>query len=198
MIQVLSRLFRNSTQEIRVGMLGLDNAGKTTLLYQLIGNLQNQELQPTSGFNLETIRYKQYSLKIWDVGGGNPKNRVLWRHYNEKTTKAIIFVIDGADIQRLPYAANELQWLWWRPELSQAVFLIFVNKQDLGSSSTLKQQEIAELLDLRNVSIYHSWAVQECCALTGEGVWQGLQKLVQMYKERETKSRLYLKKTVDF
>ncbi|KAM7346621.1 uncharacterized protein ACRADG_006478 [Cochliomyia hominivorax] len=174
--------------EIRIGMLGLDNAGKTTLLYKLTENMEHEEIIPTIGFNVETIRFKQYLLNIWDVGGSKPKSRILWQHYNEKSTKAIIFVIDATDLQRLPIAANELNWLWWSRELSQAVFLIFANKQDL-TQQALSGQQIADILNLKNAPKYHAWVVQDCCALTGEGVEEGLQKLMQLYERQQTKTR---------
>lgn len=186
--QYLTHLFCNTQQEIRIGMLGLDNAGKTTLLYKLAENLSKEEIIPTIGFNVETIRFRQYLLNIWDVGGGKPKSRILWQHYNEKLTKAIIYVIDATDIQRLPYAASELKWLWWRTELSQAIFLIYANKQD-NTEKALSGQKLVELLNLRNASKYHAWDVQECCALTGEGIKEGLFKLMQMYERQKTKTR---------
>lgn len=60
-------------------MLGLDAAGKTTILYKLkLG--QDVTTIPTVGFNVETVTYKNVKFNVWDVGGQD-KIRPLWRHY---------------------------------------------------------------------------------------------------------------------
>jgi len=75
-------------------MLGLDAAGKTTILYRLqLG--EDVHSIPTIGFNVETVNYKNISFTIWDVGGQD-RLRKLWRHYY-KDNDALIFVIDSAD-----------------------------------------------------------------------------------------------------
>ena len=60
-------------------MLGLDAAGKTTILYRLRLN-QDITTIPTVGFNVETVTYKNVKFNVWDVGGQD-KIRPLWRHY---------------------------------------------------------------------------------------------------------------------
>ena len=60
-------------------MLGLDSAGKTTILYRLrVGHAVTTT--PTVGFNVETVSYKKIKMNVWDVGGQD-KIRPLWRHY---------------------------------------------------------------------------------------------------------------------
>jgi len=66
-------------KELRILMLGLDSAGKTTILYKLKSLVDLQTL-PTVGFNVESVKYKGVMLNIWDVGGQD-KIRALWRHY---------------------------------------------------------------------------------------------------------------------
>ena len=69
-------------KEATVKMLGLDAAGKTTILYKLkLGEVVNSV--PTVGctFNVETIQYKKVIFTIWDIGGGTHYSRLLWRHY---------------------------------------------------------------------------------------------------------------------
>lgn len=64
---------------MRILMLGLDAAGKTTILYKLkLG--QSVTTIPTVGFNVETVTYKNVKFNVWDVGGQD-KIRPLWRHY---------------------------------------------------------------------------------------------------------------------
>ena len=45
-----------------------------------------------SGFNVETVEYKNISFTVWDVGGQD-KIRPLWRHYFQntqgKTTRSV-------------------------------------------------------------------------------------------------------------
>merc|ERR1712205_215904 len=77
MSKVWQRLF--SKQEMRILMVGLDAAGKTTILYKLkLGEIVTTI--PTIGFNVETVEYKNISFTVWDVGGQD-KIRPLWRHY---------------------------------------------------------------------------------------------------------------------
>src|SRR5271170_3250657 len=66
-------------KEMRILMVGLDAAGKTTILYKLkLGDIVTTI--PTIGFNVETVEYKNISFTVWDVGGQD-KIRPLWRHY---------------------------------------------------------------------------------------------------------------------
>lgn len=75
--KVLSKYF--GSKEMRLLMLGLDAAGKTTILYKLkLG--QDVTTIPTVGFNVETVTYKKVKFNVWDVGGQD-KIRPLWRHY---------------------------------------------------------------------------------------------------------------------
>jgi len=60
-----------------------------------------------SGFNVETVNYKNISFTVWDVGGGGFMP-VLWRHYFEKT-QGLIFVVDSNDRNRIDQVRDELQ-----------------------------------------------------------------------------------------
>lgn len=78
---LLSRLF--GKKEVRILMVGLDAAGKTTILYKLkLGEIVTTI--PTIGFNVETVEYKGVGFTVWDVGGQD-KIRPLWRHYFQNT-----------------------------------------------------------------------------------------------------------------
>lgn len=65
--------------EMRVVFLGLDGAGKTSILFKLKQNEFTAEI-PTIGFNVEILEYKNLKLTVWDVGGQH-KLRPLWKHY---------------------------------------------------------------------------------------------------------------------
>nr|XP_033513025.1 ADP-ribosylation factor-like protein 5B [Nicotiana tomentosiformis] len=79
--KLFDTFFGNS--EMRVVMLGLDAAGKTTILYKLhIGEVLSTV--PTIGFNVEKVQYKNVIFTVWDVGG-QEKLRPLWRHYFNNT-----------------------------------------------------------------------------------------------------------------
>src|SRR5215217_5497955 len=92
-------------QQMRVLMVGLDAAGKTTILYKLkLGEVVTTI--PTIGFNVETVDYKNISFTVWDVGGQD-KIRLLWRHYYQNT-QGLIFVVDSNDRDRIDDAREEL------------------------------------------------------------------------------------------
>merc|ERR1719178_667237 len=92
-------------QEMRILMVGLDAAGKTTILYKLkLGEVVTTI--PTIGFNVETVEYKNIKFTVWDVGGQD-KIRKLWRNYSQGT-EGIIFVIDSSDRDRIEDAREEL------------------------------------------------------------------------------------------
>ena len=82
----------------QVILLGSDAVGKTSLLYKLKLN-ETIITIPTIGFNVEDIEYKNRTIRIFDLGGGE-KIRYLWHHYFEKT-KCIIFMMNIADKERL-------------------------------------------------------------------------------------------------
>jgi len=94
--------------DARLCMVGLDAAGKTTILYKLkLGEVVTTI--PTIGFNVEAIEYGNLTLTVWDIGGQD-KIRPLWRHYYSDT-QGVIFVVDANDTERFGMAKDELHGL---------------------------------------------------------------------------------------
>ena len=125
-------------------MVGLDAAGKTTILLKLKPGDVVTTISIV-GLNVETVEYKNISFKVWDVGGQD-KIRPLWRHYYQNT-QAIIFVVDSNDRERIDdsrdyenSAKDELHRMLSEEELRDAVLLVFANKQDVPGS--MKVQEV--------------------------------------------------------
>lgn len=157
-------------------MVGLDAAGKTTVLYKLkLGEIVTTI--PTIGFNVETVEYKNISFTVWDVGGQD-KIRPLWRHYFQNT-QGLIFVVDSNDTERISEARDELARMLSEDELRDAVLLVFANKQDLPNA--LKPSELTEKLNLHNMR-NRNWYIQATCATNGEGLYEGLDWLSNQLK----------------
>eukprot|EP00069_Balaena_mysticetus_P002866 bmy_16268T0 len=164
-----NRVHIGPKMEIRVVTLGLDGAGKTTILFKL---KQDEFMQPipTIGFNVETVEYKNLKFTIWDVGGKH-KLRPLWKHYY-LNTQAVVFVVDSSHRDRVSEAHSELAKLLTEKELRDALLLIFANKQDVAGA--LSVEEITELLSLHKLCCGRSWYIQGCDARSGMGLYEGL------------------------
>lgn len=161
----------NLPNDVKALMLGLDAAGKTTLLYTLkLGEVVTTV--PTVGFNVEFVDYKNVSFALWDVGGQKTL-RPLWRHYYDNTD-AVIFVVDSTDTRRLDAAREALNTLFQEVALQKSPFLVCSNKIDLpGSVSTA---QLTERLGLPQVTS-HRWFVQPTNH-TGTGLNEGLDWLI--------------------
>jgi len=164
----LRNLF-DSSLEMKILMLGLDAAGKTSILYKMhLG--ETVSTIPTIGFNVETVRYNRNAITVWDIGGQD-KLRALWRHYYSNND-ALLFVIDSTDESRFDLAREELHKLLNTDELRDSVLLVMANKQDLPSA--VPSSRIVEVLQLRGLTS-RPWLVQGCSALTGDGLLDGFE-----------------------
>merc|ERR1712151_1461821 len=164
---VFAKLF-GGKREMRILMVGLDAAGKTTILYKLkLGEVVTTI--PTIGFNVETVEYKNLSFTVGDVGGQD-KIRPLWRHYYQGTN-GLIYVVDSNDRDRSEDAREELTKMINEDEMRDAVLLVFANKQDLPNAMAV--QEVTEKLGLHNMR-NRQWFIQSACATTGDGLYEGL------------------------
>merc|ERR1711941_100661 len=164
--KLLSGLF--GKKEMRILMVGLDAAGKTTILYKLkLGEIVTTI--PTIGFNVETVEYKNISFTVWDVGGQD-KIRPLWRHYYQGT-QGLIFVVDSNDRDRAEDAREELMKMLNEDEMRDAVLFVFANKQDLPNA--MPAAEVSEKLGLQSLG-KRQWFIQSARATTGDGLYEGL------------------------
>ncbi|XP_035671605.1 ADP-ribosylation factor-like [Branchiostoma floridae] len=163
----------------RILMLGLDAAGKTTILYKLKLN-ETVTTIPTIGFNVEEVCPTKYvSFTVWDVGG-QEKIRQLWRHYYQNS-EGLIFVVDSADRARLEEAREELFGIMESPEFPRGTpIVVIANKQDLPNAASCS--EIVEKLHMRKL-VENQWHVQGACAVTGDGVYDAVEHLGRMVKD---------------
>ena len=158
-------------KEAPILVLGLDNAGKTTILYRLqVGAVVSTI--PTIGFNVETVTFKNVKFQVWDLGG-QTSIRPYWRCYYPNTT-AIVYVVDSCDKERIPTSKEELQGILEEDELRDCIIMVFANKQDLPEAAT--EVEITEGLGLNGVKD-RQWAIFKTSALKGEGLWEGMEWL---------------------
>jgi len=154
-------------RESKIVIVGLSNAGKTTILYRMnLGTVVRT--QPTIGSNVEEVRHQGLSFQVWDLGG-QEKMRDTWSTYFSDTD-AVVFVVDSNDHDNIVIAKMELFNLLLSDELKGACIVIFANKQDvLGCRTPAQISEDLCLVDIRS----HEWHLQSCCALSGEGLREG-------------------------
>lgn len=168
----LEKLWQSFHRDSGILILGLDNAGKTAVLYALhLGEAITYTI-PTIGFNVEEVDIGHVSIKMWDIGG-QTKLRALWPHYFGQTD-GVVFVVDSADIDRMETAKTELHALMSHKELTGKPFLILANKQDLPNA--LRKEQIVDALELASVT-WLAWHVVECSAIKNDRARIGLQWL---------------------
>mmetsp|Transcript_12168 Transcript_12168/g.19463 ORF Transcript_12168/g.19463 Transcript_12168/m.19463 type:complete len:193 (-) Transcript_12168:100-678(-) len=177
-------------QEMRILMVGLDAAGKTTILYKL-KLAEVVTTIPTIGFNVETVEYKNIEFTVWDIGGQH-LIRPLWRHYYQGT-EAVIFVVDSNDRARIDGGSNQYDEDNARDQLHQMLaddllndcaVLVLANKQDLPNAMSVDEiSRRMQMQQLRN----RDWYVQATCATTGDGLYEGLDWLSKAVNKKGKK-----------
>lgn len=177
LLKILQKLRSSDDKELRVLVLGLDNAGKTTLLKQL-SNEDVTNITPTTGFNIKSVQTKGFNLNVWDIGGQR-NIRPYWKNYYENTN-CLIYVVDSTDKKRLEETSLELEDLLNEEELAAVPVLVYANKQDMNSA--LKSEEVATSLSLHSIR-GRPWQIQPCSAKTNEGVQDGLEWLLKTAKK---------------
>lgn len=161
-------------------IVGLDAAGKTTILYKLIlGEIVTTI--PTIGFNVETFVYKKINFTLWDVGGCD-KIRPLFRHYLPGTN-FLVYVIDANDRERILEAKDLLFSLISSEECQQIPVLVFLNKVDLPNA--MNSAEVQDKLGLNEIRS-RSWFIQLCNAVSGDGLYEGFDWLLKVLQTKST------------
>ncbi|XP_073428729.1 ADP-ribosylation factor 1-like 2 [Dendrobates tinctorius] len=182
---IYQTLLNFSGTKARIMLLGLDAAGKTTLLYRLKLN-ETVTTIPTIGFNVETVEpIHNVTFTVWDVGGTD-KIKPLRKHYF-MDTDGLVFVVDSADAQKFGEAREELIAILECDEMRGVPFVVMANKQDLPGAQ--KPMEIAEKLGLMKMK-EHLWYVQGCCATNGDGLVEGLEVLTNLVKQFQKNKQL--------
>lgn len=167
---LMSLVFKSAT----ILILGLDNAGKTVILYCLKLGEPLDYTVPTLGFNIEVLDYKGLTINAWDLGGQS-SYRTMWHSYYS-SSNAVVYIIDSADRERFDESRKELEALMRHDELFSKPFLIFANKQDLPGAAN--KQEIIEAFRL-NHTTHQNWTVVPCCAKSNSKIMQGFEWLAQ-------------------
>ena len=152
------------TKEIQVILVGLDNAGKTSVLYRMqLGQVLST--MPTIGFSNERLTYGDMKIHALDIGGQTTL-RQFWNSYY-KHTDVVLFVVDGTDTDRMATCRNELMQLVSDPALANSTIAILVNKCDAAHYQPI--QETKQMLSVGTIKQKHC-RVFETSALTGDGL----------------------------
>uniref|UniRef100_A0A7S1LYA6 ADP-ribosylation factor-like protein 3 n=1 Tax=Neobodo designis TaxID=312471 RepID=A0A7S1LYA6_NEODS len=151
----------------RILILGLDNAGKTTILKKLSDEDPQQNEGPTQGFNLKSLNLSGRNANLCDLGGQR-SYREFWSNYYE-SSDCLIFVVDSTDSRRMEETLNTFNEVL--ENLPKVPVLVFANKQDLQTAkSPATIAEVLELVEHRE----RKWHIQGCSAKTGDGIEDGI------------------------
>ncbi len=180
-IQNLSKIFRPKSKSVNIAWLGLDFAGKTTLIKRVTEGIFQQNTKRTLGLNIDEYEIdKRFKFICWDIGGQEIFREHLWETYI-KDSAGIIFVVDSSTPERFPEVKQELwRWVIENPDIKNIPILILANKQDLHQSRNAG--EIATALNLQ--AIHSSYSILPCSAATGSNLYEGLNWLKDRISER--------------
>ncbi|CAI9262231.1 ADP-ribosylation factor-like protein 8a [Lactuca sativa] len=134
-------------QEMELSLIGLQNAGKTSLVNVVATGGYSEDMIPTVGFNMRKVTKGNVTIKLWDLGG-QPRFRSMWERYC-RAVSAIVYVVDAADHDNLSISKGELHDLLSKPALSGIPLLVLGNKID--KPSALSKQALTDQMDLKGI-----------------------------------------------
>ncbi|CAH9070084.1 unnamed protein product [Cuscuta epithymum] len=134
-------------QEMEISLVGLQNAGKTSLVNSIATGGYSEDMVPTVGFNMRKVTKGNVTIKIWDVGGQH-RFRSMWERYC-RGASAIVYVVDAADRDSVPISRTELHDLLTKPSLTSIPLLVLGNKID--KPEALAKQYLMDQLSLQTI-----------------------------------------------
>eukprot|EP00873_Tetraselmis_striata_P017538 jgi/Tetstr1/437802/TSEL_026443.t1 len=170
--------------ELHVLILGVDKAGKTTLLekmktlYTDYMGLEPEKILPTVGLNVGRIEAHKAKLIFWDLGGQSGL-RSIWDKYFEEA-HAVVFLVDASAPDRFEESKAALERVLGSMDITGAPLLVLANKQDVPGCCSAE-----EVQDYYGVGRYDSrpTRITGISAYTGEGIREGLFWLVEVIKK---------------
>ncbi|XAR52932.1 hypothetical protein NMG60_11021268 [Bertholletia excelsa] len=136
------------SQEVDLCLIGLHNAGKTSLVNIITCGGCSEDMIPTLGFNMRKVTKGNVLMKLWDLGG-QPRFRSMWERYC-RGVEAIVYVVDAADKANLGISRAELHDLLSKPSLIGIPLLVLGNKVD--KPEALTKQVFEDQMDLKSIS----------------------------------------------
>ncbi|KAK6241194.1 hypothetical protein SCA6_006583 [Theobroma cacao] len=135
-------------QEMELSLIGLQNAGKTSLVNVIATGGYSEDMIPTVGFNMRKVTKGNVTIKLWDLGG-QPRFRSMWERYC-RAVSAIVYVVDAADYDNLPVSRRELHDLLSKSSLNSIPLLVLGNKID--KRGALSKENLTEQMGLRSIT----------------------------------------------
>ncbi|XP_075720141.1 ADP-ribosylation factor-like protein 14 [Rhinoderma darwinii] len=188
----LSGSSHSKVKQARILLLGLDAAGKSTVLYKFKFKEPFSTI-PTVGFNVEMIQTEKHlQLTIWDIGG-QEKLRSFWCYYFENTD-GLVYVVDSTNKKALDESKKQFQLMLQNELIKNVPVVVLANKQDLPGA--LNADEITRKLNMKKYCCDRDWYVQPCCAITGQGLAEGFNKVTEFVKRSKEEAVRFAKQNV--
>lgn len=135
-------------QEMELSLIGLQNAGKTSLVNVIATGGYSEVMIPTVGFNMKKVAKGNVTIKLWDLGG-QLRFRSMWESYC-RAVSAIGYVVDAADYENLSVSKSELHDLLSKPSLNEIPLLVLGNKID--KQGALSKSDLTERMGLKSIT----------------------------------------------
>ncbi|XP_044148201.1 ADP-ribosylation factor-like protein 14 [Bufo gargarizans] len=188
----LSSSFHSKVKQARILLLGLDAAGKSTILYKFKFKGSFSTI-PTVGFNVEMMQTEKHlQLTIWDVGG-QEKLRSFWCYYFENTD-GLVYVVDSTNKKTMDESKKQFQLILQNELIKNVPVVVLANKQDLPGA--LNADEITRKFNMKKYCCDRDWFVQPCCAITGQGLTEGFNKVTEFVKRSKEEALIFTKQNV--
>eukprot|EP01080_Neovahlkampfia_damariscottae_P004673 gene4673-8245_t len=158
--------------------MGLDGAGKTTILNRLNKNNPSQTSLCSVRVYVESLKISNVDISYWDNHLGE-KVKPLFKHIYEEAN-VVIFVVDSNDKERFEETKECILSELRDKRLKETFVLVLANKQDLNNS--LKVGQIIEELELNKIQ--QNWFIQPCSGKTGEGLQEGFYRIYEELKKK--------------
>ncbi|EDW43112.1 ADP-ribosylation factor-like protein 3 [Drosophila sechellia] len=179
-VSFIKKILPTGSQKSCLLILGLDNAGKSTLTDRLAEIFNGDSKESNNQVSEWSFTLNNSRVQLWDING-ELKNRQIWPKYYKKV-KVLIFVLDSTDAVRLSEARCVLCDVLMHQELDNVPLLIVSNKKD--ASGSLSMSTVIDLMGLYRLT-GRDWTFEECSMRTGSGV----QEIVNWINEKIKNNR---------